>query len=259
MTHETAAQSSEPTPSASSGADDRHESTDSLVDQVREGATQVAAQVGTVIKPKLRGVLHLGMAPIALVAGIVLIVLSPTTTARVTTSIFAASAVLLFTISAIYHRGNWSPRVQGVLRRLDHSNIFAIIAGTYTPLTVLLLPKSTATTLMWIIWGGAILGLLGRVFWLDAPRWLYTPIYVALGAAAMGYLGTFAKAPNGAVIVWLVAGGGVAYILGAVVYATKWPNPSPRWFGFHEVFHSLTVIGFSCHYIAVSFAAYGAS
>lgn len=246
-------------PAPSSDADGRPTAPDSLVNQVRESAAQVASQVGTVVKPKLRGWLHLGMAPLALAAGIVLVVLSPTTTARVTTSIFAASSVLLFTVSAIYHRGNWSPRVAGVLRRLDHSNIFAIIAGTYTPLTVLLLPTSTATTLMWIIWGGAILGLLGRVFWLDAPRWLYTPIYVALGAAAMGYLGTFAKAPDGAAIVWLVAGGGVAYILGAVVYATKWPNPSPRWFGFHEVFHSLTVIGFTCHYIAVSFAAYGAS
>ncbi|HUX69651.1 MAG TPA: hemolysin III family protein [Cellulomonadaceae bacterium] len=208
------------------------------------------------VKPKLRGWLHAGMSPIALAAGIVLVVLSPTTTARWTTTVFAASSVLLFTTSAVYHRGTWTPKVTGVLRRLDHSNIFAIIAGTYTPLTVLLLPRSTSTVLLWVIWSGALLGLLGRVFWLDAPRWLYTPIYVALGSAAMGYLGTFAKAPNGPAIVWLVAGGGVAYILGAVVYATKWPNPSPRWFGFHEVFHSLTVIGFSCHYIAVSLAAY---
>ena len=99
--------------------------------------------------------------------------------------------------------------------------------------------------------------LYGRLRFIGTPlQRLYTPIYVALGSAAMGYLGTFAKAPDGPAIVWLVAGGGVAYILGAVVYATKWPNPSPRWFGFHEVFHSLTVIGFSCHYIAVSLAAY---
>ncbi|MHB1490496.1 hemolysin-III related [mine drainage metagenome] len=222
------------------------------VGQVRDGASQIAAAV----KPKLRGWLHAGMSPIALAAGIVLVALSPTTTAKWTTTVFAASSVLLFTTSAVYHRGTWTPKVTGVLRRLDHSNIFAIIAGTYTPLTVLLLPRSTSTVLLWVIWSGALLGLLGRVFWLDAPRWLYTPIYVALGSAAMGYLGTFAKAPNGPAIVWLVAGGGVAYILGAVVYATKWPNPSPRWFGFHEVFHSLTVIGFSCHYIAVSLAAY---
>jgi len=228
---------------------------DRVADQAREGAAQIAAAV----KPKLRGWLHAGMSPIALAAGIVLVVLSPSATAKWTTAIFAASSVLLFTTSAVYHRGNWSPKVTGVLRRLDHSNIFAIIAGTYTPLTVLLLPRSTATVLLWVIWSGAVLGLLGRVFWLDAPRWLYTPIYVALGSAAMGYLGTFAKAPNGAAIVWLVAGGGVAYILGAAVYATTWPNPSRRWFGFHEVFHSLTIVGFSCHYIAVSLAAYSAA
>lgn len=226
-----------------------------LVGQAHDGATQVVAAV----KPKLRGWLHAGMSPLALAAGIVLVTLSPTATAKWTTGVFAASSVLLFTVSAVYHRGTWSPKVTGVLRRLDHSNIFAIIAGTYTPLAVLLLPSSTATVLLWVIWSGAVLGLLGRVFWLNAPRWLYTPIYVALGCAAVGYLGTFAKAPNGPAIAWLVAGGGVAYILGAVVYATKWPNPSPRWFGFHEVFHSFTVVGFTCHYIAVSLAAYGSA
>jgi hemolysin III len=244
----------EPDPATSSSVNEALEPvTDSVLDHVLDGAAQVA----TAVKPKLRGWLHAGMAPLSLAAGIVLVLRSTSTTAIWTTAVFAASAVLLFTISAVYHLGTWSPRVTGVLRRLDHSNIFLIIAGTYTPLTVLLLPRSTSTVLLWVIWSGAVLGLLGRVFWLDAPRWLYTPLYVILGSAAMGYLGEFAKAPNGgAVIVWLVAGGGLAYILGAAVYATKWPNPSPRWFGFHEVFHSLTVIGFTCHYIAVSFAAY---
>src|SRR5659263_718192 len=127
--------------------------------------------------------------------------------------------------------------------------------GTYTPLAVLLLDAHTATVLLWTVWIGAVVGLLARVLWLGAPRWLYTPLYVILGMAAIGYLPQFARADaGGPVIVWLIAGCGVAYVIGAVVYATKWPNPSPRWFGFHEVFHSLTVIGYTCTFVAVTIA-----
>ena len=172
---------------------------------------------------------------------------------------FGVTAILLFGTSAIYHRFNWSPRPLAVLRRLDHTNIFLIIAGTYTPLAVLLLPSPTARTLLIVVWSGAIAGLLARVFWLGAPRWFYTPIYVALGWVAVWFLDDFWRTdltPYGPTIVWFVAAGGLAYTLGAVVYGTKWPNPSPRWFGFHEIFHSLTVVGYVTHYIAVSIAAY---
>jgi hemolysin III len=225
---------------------------DGLGDEVREGVADLAAAV----KPRLRGWIHLGMFPVALVTGVVLVLVSPSTPARVTTAIFALTAVMLFGTSAVYHRGTWSPRVAGVLRRLDHSNIFLIIAGTYTPLAVLLLPPSTARLLLWTVWVGAVLGLTGRVLWLGAPRWLYTPIYVALGSVALGFLPQFAASDNGGTdIVWLVVTGGVAYIAGAVVYGTKRPNPSPRWFGFHEVFHVLTVVGFACHLVAVWLAA----
>ncbi len=224
----------------------------SLGDEVREGVAELAAAV----KPLLRGWIHLGMFPVALVAGAILVAVSPTTQARVTTAVFALTSVMLFGTSAVYHRGTWSPRVAGALRRLDHSNIFLIIAGTYTPLAVLLLPPSTARILLWVVWVGAVLGLTGRVLWLGAPRWLYTPIYVALGSVALGFLPQFAAAASGgADIVGLVVGGGVAYIAGAVVYGIKRPNPSPRWFGFHEVFHVLTVVGFTCHLVAVWLAA----
>ena len=229
-----------------------HPSDGTLGDDLRDGVADLAAAG----KPRLRGWIHLGMAPVALVAGVALVVTAPTAQAQMTTAIFAVTSVMLFGTSAVYHRGTWSAPVAGVLRRLDHSNIFLIIAGTYTPLSVLLLPPDTAEALLWVVWVGAVLGLLGRVLWLGAPRWLYTPIYVALGSVALGFLPQFAGSPNGGSdIVALVVGGGVAYIAGAVVYGTRRPNPSPRWFGFHEVFHALTVVGFTCHLLAVWLAA----
>ncbi len=220
----------------------------------RDLATQVARVAGQV-KPKLRGWIHLGISPFVVAAGIVLLALSPTAPLRWANAVFGLSAALLFCTSAVYHRGHWSPKVAGVLRRLDHTNIFLIIAGTYTPLAVALLDPPVARTLLVVIWSGALAGLLMRVFWLGAPRWLYTPIYVALGWVAVWFMPEF-WGSGGAGVVWLIIAGGLAYTLGAVVYGFKWPDPSPRWFGFHEIFHSLTVAGFVCHYVAVSIATY---
>jgi hemolysin III len=222
------------------------------------GLPRAVGQVADAVKPRLRGWIHAGVAPLVLAASIVLVVLSPTPAAKWSTAVFGLSAVLLFGTSAVYHRGRWSPRVQGVLRRLDHTNIFLIIAGTYTPLAVLLLPASTARILLIIVWSGALVGLLARVLWLGAPRWVYVPVYLALGWVAVAFLPQFWQS-GGPAIVWLVAAGGLAYTVGAVVYALKRPNPSPRWFGFHEVFHTLTVVGYGCHYIAVSMASYGSA
>jgi hemolysin III len=219
----------------------------------------MAAELVAAAKPRLRGWIHAGMAPLVLVGAIVLVALAPTTAGKISTAVFGVTAILLFGTSAVYHRINWSPKPLAVLRRLDHTNIFLIIAGTYTPLAVLLLPAATARVLLIVVWSGALAGLLARVFWLGAPRWFYTPIYVALGWVAVWFLDDFWHTdltPYGPTIVWLVAAGGLAYTLGAVVYGTKWPNPSPRWFGFHEIFHSLTVVGYVTHYIAVSIAAY---
>ncbi len=217
--------------------------------------TRAAADLVGQVKPKLRGWIHAGVAPLVLAAAIVLVALSPTAPARWANTVFGITAVLLFGTSAVYHRGHWSPRVARVLRRMDHTNIFLIIAGTYTPLAVLLLPHGTARTLLVVIWTGALVGLLMRVFWLGAPRWLYVPIYVALGWTAIWFLPRFWHS-GGPAVVWLIIAGGAAYTLGAVVYGFKRPDPSPRWFGFHEIFHSLTVVGFTTHYIAVSVATY---
>lgn len=225
-----------------------HDAVDHAIERLEDARDRVVATV----KPKLRGWIHAGTAPLALAAGIVLIVLTPAAD-RWASAVFVASSLVLFGTSAVYHRGTWSPRVGVTLRRLDHANIFLLIAGTYTPLAWMLLDRPTAQLLLAVVWGGAVAGILMRVFWLSAPRWLYVPLYVALGWVAVWFLPDF-SATAGPALVWLIAAGGIAYTLGAVVYGFKRPNPSPRWFGFHEIFHVGTVVGFVCHLIAVFIA-----
>jgi hemolysin III len=228
---------------------------------LRHGLDHLAETVADV-KPKLRGWLHLGTAPLTLAAGIVLIVLSPDALTRVGSALFTGTAVILFTVSAIYHRGSWSPTVWAFLRRFDHSNIFLLIAGSYTPFALVLLEGTQRTLLLSIVWTGAVLGVLFRVFWTGAPRWLYVPIYIALGWAAVFFIPGFARGAfelgvgiGTAVLVLIIVGGGL-YTLGGVVYAFKRPDPSPRWFGFHEVFHTFTILAFTSHYVGVSLATY---
>lgn len=220
--------------------------------------TQAAREVAATVKPKLRGWLHLGMVPLSIAAAIVLIVLAPTAAGRISAVVFGLTSVMLFSTSATYHRGKWSETVGRTLKRMDHANIFLIIAGTYTPFAVMLLPDNERNTLLWIAWSGALAGVAFRFLWVGAPRWLYTPVYVALGWVAVFYMGSFWE-NGGAAAVVLMAAGGLLYTLGAVVYGLKRPNPSPRWFGFHEIFHAFTVAAFICHYIAVSLAIYGAT
>lgn len=208
------------------------------------------------VKPRLRGWLHAGTFPVAVIAGIVLICLAPEGRARLGAVVFTATAAMLFGTSAVYHRFTWSARVQQWLRRLDHSNIFLIIAGSYTPFALCLLPAEQARALLWTVWTGAIAGVVFKTLWPGAPRWLSTPIYVALGWVAVFYFGPLLRG-GGPAVMTLIVVGGVLYTLGALVYGTKRPDPSPRWFGFHEVFHAFTVAAFVVHYVAVSLAAYG--
>jgi hemolysin III len=231
---------------------------ESPVDAVEAAVGSAVGSAVAAIKPRLRGWIHLGTFPLAVAAGIVLVALAPGGTPRLASAVFAVTAALLFGTSALYHRGSWSPRWTGVLKRLDHSNIFLIIAGTYTPLAVALLPESRGRSLLWIVWVGAVIGVLFRVLGVGAPRWLYTPVYIALGWVAVFYLPDFIRHGGIAVIV-LIATGGALYTAGAVVYAIKRPNPSPRWFGFHEVFHVFTVAAFVAHYVAVSMVVYTVS
>jgi hemolysin III len=217
-------------------------------------AAEVVREKMNQVKPKLRGWLHAATSPLALAAGIVLIVLSPTLATRVGSTMFAGTALLLFTTSAVYHRGNWSKRTWEVLRRLDHANIFLLIAGSYTPFTIILLDGAAQNWLLALVWSGAVLGVGFRILWIDAPRWLYVPIYVALGWAAIFYADDFSSA--GTTVIVLIAVGGGLYTLGGLVYGLKKPDPFPTWFGFHEIFHTLTIAAFVCHYVAASIATY---
>lgn len=200
-------------------------------------------------KPTWRGWLHAATFPIAVVAGIVLITLADGAPAKWSAAVFMASSMLLFGVSAVYHRFNWSPKVKAVFRRLDHSNIFLLIAGSYTPIAVCALPHDKAVVLLTLVWGGALLGIGFRIFWVSAPRWLYVPLYIILGWAAMMYVVDLMQA-NAAMMI-LVIVGGLAYTVGAIFYALKRPNPIPGVFGFHELFHACTVLAFLCHWTAI--------
>ncbi len=228
-------------------------------EHVAEGLDESFPSANPEAKPVLRGWLHMLAAPATLAAGAFLIAIpalrSPSPWPTVGNSVFVATGFALFTISSIYHRGRWQPKVQVVLKRLDHANIFLLIAGSYTPFTIILLHGRPKAILLSLVWGGALLGMAFRMLWTAAPRWLYVPIYLALGWAAIFFLGDFYASASTPVFVLLVVGGGL-YTLGGIVYGVKWPNPAPRWFGFHEVFHLFTLGGYITHAVAIAMAAW---
>lgn len=213
---------------------------------LQSGAERLAGEV----KPRLRGQLHLLMAPLAALAGIVQVLFAPGTAGKVACAVFSLGAVLLFTVSAAYHTRTWPEPTRLLLRRWDHANIFVLIACSYTPFAVLMLSPGSARTLLVVVWTGALLGALFQIFWVHAPRWLYVPIYVGLGWAAVFWAREFAAAGQPVVLALIVLGG-LCYTAGAVVYGIKRPNPAPRWFGFHEVFHTMTIAAFVTHYVGV--------
>lgn len=207
------------------------------------------------VKPRLRGWLHLGTVPLALVGGLLLILFASSTAGRWAGVVYLVAALALFGNSALYHRGTWGARTHATLRRIDHANIFIFIAGTYTPLAVMMLTGRSRVLLLTIVWAAAAAGVLFRVFWLGAPRWLYVVLYVAMGWAAVGWLPQFWHT-GGPLVVILIIAGGLIYSLGALVYARKSPNPSPTWFGFHEIFHACTVVAALCHYAAIAMVSF---
>jgi hemolysin III len=241
------------------------ERAEAVVDRAQEARDRATAMVADKIdelKPHLRGWLHTGVIPFLTAAFAVLIVLSPTPLTVVGSSVYAASALLLFTVSGIYHRGNWQPKLWAFWRRFDHANIFIFIAGSYTPFTFLYLHGNARWLLLGLVWGCALAGTTFKLIAPGAPRWLGSMLYVGMGWLAVLFVplvgdgaDRFPMWVNVSSLV-LVATGGILYSLGAVVYAAKRPNPSPQWFGFHEVFHLLTVLAFISQYIAVSIATY---
>ncbi|GAA2150677.1 MULTISPECIES: PAQR family membrane homeostasis protein TrhA [Glycomyces] len=202
-------------------------------------------------KPRLRGWLHLAAFPTAIIAGLVLIATAPTLTGRLATAVYIATSAALFGISALYHRTTLTERATTRLKRLDHANIYLIIAGTYTPIAALALHGTARTALLVAIWTGALAGVAFRTLWLSAPRWLYTVLYIALGWAAVFVMPQLLAGAGTAATV-LIIGGGVLYTVGGVIYALKRPNPSVQWFGFHEVFHAFTVAAYIAQFTAVA-------
>lgn len=223
-----------------------------------ERTTEAVSGAVAIAKPKLRGWLHAVTSPVALAAGMVLIVLAPTPPATVAAVAYAVTSVTLFTTSAIYHRGNWSPAAERRLKRFDHANIFLLIAGSYTPFALLALRGDDRVAVLVAVWATALFGAAFRVFWVTAPRWLYVPLYIGLGWAAAFFIPSLLHGAGLPAFVLIVVGGAL-YTIGGVVYGLKRPNPSPRWFGFHEIFHTCTIAAFICQYIAASFVVYRAA
>lgn len=212
---------------------------------------QIADQMEE-IKPKLRGWIHAGTFPLAIALGILLIIVSRGTVAITGAAIFMGTSLALFGVSALYHRISWSPGAMAVFRRIDHANIFLLIAGSYTPVSLILLPPPKAAILLTLVWTGALAGVFFRVFWINAPRALYVALYVVLGWSAIIFITDLFRASW--LTMTLVLIGGLLYSIGAAVYGFRRPNPSPRWFGFHEVFHSLTVAAFLFQWAGVFIA-----
>lgn len=201
-------------------------------------------------KPLLRGVLHEVAALVAAVAGAILFFRASGARARAGALVYVLSLVTLLSISAIYHRKNWPERLRLIWRRLDHSAIFFLIAGTYTPLSFLL-GSRLGWTFLGIVWAGALLGIVMSVAWVKAPKVLVAVVCVLLGWAAVPLLPAL-KAALGTGAVALLAAGGVVYSLGAAVYALRRPNPFPLVFGYHEVFHALVIAAAVCHFAVVA-------
>ncbi len=215
-------------------------------------------ELAAALKPRLRGVLHEAAFAVSLVTGTVLVCLAEGARARTAAVVYAVSVALLFGTSAAFHRGPWQGRAHTVMQRLDHSMIFILIAGTYTPFALLLLEGTARWVVFGVVWGGAAVGVVLRNAVRRPARWLFTGLYLLLGWVALGVIPQLHESGGLAVVVLLLVGG-LFYSLGAVVYALRRPDPSPRWFGFHEVFHAFTLLAFVTHYVAVSFATYGAA
>ena len=204
--------------------------------------------------PKLRGWFHLGATPIVIIASLVLFILSKSSL-KFAVAIYALTAILLFSVSALYHRVPWSPAKKKIWRRFDHANINLLIAGSYTPFAVTLLEGRDRTILLSVVWVGAAAGVAMRVFWLGAPRWLYVANYLLLGWVAVAYMPQLYRA-GGLWILLPIIIGGLFYSVGAIFYALKRPGREAKYLGFHELFHIFVLAAWVSQYVAISVAIY---
>jgi hemolysin III len=204
--------------------------------------------------PKLRGWFHLGATPIVIIASLILFILSKSSL-KFAVAIYSLTAILLFSVSAVYHRVPWSPAKKKIWRRFDHANINLLIAGSYTPFAVTLLEGRDRTILLSVVWVGAAAGVAMRVFWLGAPRWLYVANYLLLGWVAVAYMPQLYRA-GGLWILLPIIIGGLFYSIGAIFYALKRPGRDAKYFGFHELFHIFVLAAWISQYVAISVAIY---
>jgi hemolysin III len=205
------------------------------------------------VKPRLRGVLHMYAFFVSVPCGVGLILAASGGRARLAATIYALAVSALLGTSALYHRITWRPAARRWMRRLDHSMIFVLIAGTYTPVALLALRGALANVVLIVLWAGALGGVAFKLLWIDAPKWLLAAVYVVLGLVSAAVFGELPAA-----IGWLgvagLAAGGLLYTLGAIVYASGRPDPAPAVFGYHEVFHVLVVAAAALHYAVIAFA-----
>ncbi len=207
-------------------------------------------------KPRLRGVSHQIAFFAAMGAGLVLVTVASGFPATVSLAVYASSLALMFGVSALYHRPRWSPAARRLMRRVDHSAIWFLIAGTYTPICVLILGAETGSRLLVLAWVAAAAGVAKSIFWSDAPKPVTAGLYLLLGWAFVPYLPEVMGA-LGRLDLSLIAAGGLFYTVGAIVYALRTPDPFPAVFGYHEVFHALVVVASACHFVAISRVALG--
>ena len=207
-----------------------------------------------VAPPKLRGWFHLGATPVVIIASLVLFILSKESL-KFAVAIYSVTAILLFSVSAVYHRVPWSPSKKKIWRRFDHANINLLIAGSYTPFAVTLLEGRDRTILLSVVWIGAAAGVAMRIFWLGAPRWLYVANYLLLGWVAVAYMPQLYRAGGLWVLLPIIIGG-LFYSVGAIFYALKRPGREAKYFGFHELFHIFVLAAWISQYIAISVAMY---
>jgi hemolysin III len=202
-------------------------------------------------KPRLRGVFHEIAFYAALVAGAFLVATAEAGRARAAAIVFATCLATCFGASALYHRPTWRPRARAWLARLDHAGIYLLIAGTYTPFGLLVMSRQWAVPVLSVVWGGAAAAIVLKLVWVRAPKWLSAAIALALGWVAAAAFSQLLKVPPAGLA--LVVAGGLLYTAGAIVYARKRPDPVPHVFGYHELFHVLTVGAAACQYSAIAF------
>jgi len=210
-----------------------------------------AVGAGLAVKPRFRGVLHLGAFVASILVAPLLLLSADAFRARLAAAVFALSVAGCFGASALYHRVTWQPPVRRWMRRVDHAGIYLLIAGTYTPVSLLVLDGTWRRVVLAVIWAGALAAILFKFTWLDAPNWVAAAVGMALGWVSVVVLPQLVGRLEPSALTLLIAGG-LLYSLGAIVYARRKPDPLPRVFGYHEVFHALTIAAATCQYVAIA-------